>query len=282
MTLGEWLDGARDAITRARGEDYFSDAGWLLCGTVRLPYSALSRFKDQPLTEKERNMLDRMLERRVSGEPMQYILGTEGFMGLPFQVDSRVLIPRADTETLCDFALNAVKGRTDLEVLDLCTGSGALAVALAKRLPSARVCASDLSEDALAVARENAARHGVKVEFLQGDLLEPVDGRTFDLIVCNPPYLTKEDMDAVSEEVRREPSMALYGGPDGLDFYRRLAKEAPGRLKPGGLLAMEIGEGQAGSVEALFGGFLTGRVKDMSGIDRVVYGRRETDAEPRI
>ena len=159
-------------------------------------------------------------------------------------------------------------------MLDLCTGSGALAVAIAAHHADARVTATDICADALAVAQGNARRCGVSIEFLQGDMFEPVKGRRFDLIVCNPPYLSAADMRALQLEVRHEPALALYGGHDGLDFYRRIASALPGHLNPGAVAMLEVGAGQAADAKALLAasmphGLITAR-KDLAGIERVL------------
>lgn len=158
--------------------------------------------------------------RREAGEPLQYVEGFAFFMGRRFRVDERVLIPRPDTEILAERALQYLEALPAPRVLDLCTGSGALAVTIAAQRPDARVVACDISEEALCVARENAA--GLNVAFARGDLFAAVEG-AFDVIVCNPPYLTAEDMLSLQREVRYEPALALRGGADGLDFYRRIA-----------------------------------------------------------
>ena len=188
-------------------------------------------------------------------------------------MDSRVLIPRQETETLCELGLAHLHGIRAPRVLDLCTGSGALAVAIKTECPRAEVTAADLSADALDVAMENARRNGADVRFLQGDLFAPVAGERFDLVVSNPPYIPSADCDTLQPEVRREPRMALDGGNDGLCFYRRIVAEAPAHLTTGGMLAVEVGDGQAAAVAALFASAgLTGTAvhNDLYGMARVV------------
>lgn len=202
--------------------------------------------------------------RRETGEPLQYILGEWEFMGLPFKVGAGTLIPRPETELLCELALKEKNnGRC---VLDLCCGSGCVGVSLAK-LGGAEVTFSDISPEALAYAKENAALNGVNGTFLQGDLFAPVTGR-FDLITVNPPYLTASEMAGRQKELTFEPELALYGGEDGLIFYRRLAAEAPTYLAPGGRLLMEIGCTQGEALRTLFPGSII--YKDLAGLDRVV------------
>ena len=207
-----------------------------------------------------------LLDRRRAGEPLQYILGEAWFMGLRFYVDERVLIPRQDTELLCERAVE-LKPR---KALELCVGSGAVAVSL-QRLTGCEMTATDISVDALDVARQNADANGANVRFLQGDLWEAVPkGEAFDCILCNPPYLTKGDMEALQTEVRREPALALFGGEDGLDFYRRLRAGFAEHLLPGGRLLLEVGAGQVEGVQKLFAPYQTRVHLDLNGIGRVV------------
>ncbi len=225
------------------GEDARLEASFLLRASgFRSPY--------QNVSETDAERLEPLIERRLSGEPLQYVLGEWEFYGLPFYVDKSVLIPRPDTEILVETAIGLLsEDRRD--VLDLCCGSGCIGIALAA-CASARVTAADVSADALALAARNAQRNGVPLSTVQSDLLEAVEG-TFDLIVSNPPYLSAEEMDARDAALRFEPELALYGGEDGLDFYRRIAASYRRYLKPGGSLLLEIGMTQKEAVEAMFG-----------------------------
>lgn len=250
------------------------DADWdaraLLEHALSIPHSAFLHRLVSDVSEEEAQRYLALVDRRRNGEPTQYILGKTWFMGLEYAVDSRVLIPRQDTELLCEEALAFAKNRSANCALDLCTGSGALAVALAV-LGGLTVTATDLSPDALCVARQNAENHRAGIDFRQGDLMDALKpDEKFDLIVCNPPYLTQKDMEELQAEVRLEPSMALFGGEDGLIFYKRLAAGAKTHLKPGGALLMEIGSAQGESVPALFDGWKTRVMKDLNGLDRVV------------
>lgn len=277
MTLDSWLKYAREQLEASDDPDAEWDARVFLCAVTGLELSSLRFESARELPPDKEQQLEQMLLRRKNGEPEQYIEGRAWFMGIELEVDPRVLIPRQDTETLCEFALETIKELRCPRVLDLCTGSGALAVAIAKLRPDAQVTASDLSLPALEVAKKNAGRTGVMVSFLQGEGFEPLNGQAFDLIVCNPPYLSERDMRELQKEVRAEPEMALYGGEDGLDFYRSFSVQAGRYLRPDGVLAFEVGAGQADTVREYLiksGAASTGKVKDLCGIERVVYMRK--------
>lgn len=275
MTVRGYREKMIERLTLSGSPDPMADAEWLLCDALNCSRSILHFSLDDELTAPQESQLESWLFRRELGEPLQYIEGFADFMGLRFSVDTRVLIPRQDTETLCEFALNALQKMRSSTVLDLCTGSGALAVSIAKLCPSSSVTAADLSKDALAVAKQNAQAHDVHIEFAQGDLFDPLSGRLFDLIVCNPPYLTAEELSSLQMEVQREPRMALDGGTDGLIFYRRIALKAAAHLSQNGTIALEVGAGQAEDVRALLNKTMnpvrTGVENDLNGIPRVVW-----------
>lgn len=218
--------------------------------------------------------------RRRSGEPIQYITGEAEFYGLRFKVDREVLIPRPETEHLVEKVIELARGFERQRIADVGTGSGAIAVALASHLPAAQIHATEKSASSLKVARANAARIGVaeRVRFHEGDLLAPVAGKLFDLIVSNPPYVADGDRDSLSIEVRDyEPAKALFAGPDGLGIYRRLIPAAFDALFHERYLALEIGFGQEIAVHDLLGGAgFTGIefTRDLQGIPRVAIARR--------
>ncbi len=261
-------------LTEKGVENARREAEWLLCAATGLDRVGLYLNFEKPLNDQELTGFRALVARRGKREPLQHILGTQEFDGLSFEVSPAVLIPRHDTEVLIEEALRVVPHAKT--VLDIGTGSGCIAIALAHRLPQAVVVAVDLSTDALVVARHNAERNGVAVEFLLGSFLQPVAGRTFDLIASNPPYITTADLADLQPEVRDfEPRLALDGGQDGLDAYRVIIAEAPDFLNPGGWLLLELGAGQDGDVEALlvkagFTGVIT--AADNAGINRVVGG----------
>ena len=214
--------------------------------------------------------LRQAITRRRKGEPLQYILGEWEFMGLPFFVGPGALIPRQDTETLCEAALSWLKTRPGASVLDLCCGSGCIGVSLGK-LGGAKVTFADVSPEALALARRNADRNGVDGAFCESDLFADLPG-AYDLIACNPPYLTAAEMASCQKELTYEPTLALFGGEDGLNFYRRLAAAWADHVAPGGLLLLEIGHTQGAAVRGLFPGARI--LKDICGLDRVAWVER--------
>ena len=272
MTAGQLL--AQGVRTLEGQPDARWDARALLADALDAEPTALARRLTEEVSPEDEAAFRAGLERRAAGEPLQYILGKAWFMGLCFSVDARVLIPRQDTELLCEEAL-AFAGRTGArQGLDLCTGSGALAVALA-RLGGLEMTGADISGEALCVARKNACALGAQVRFFQGDLFEALPpGECYPLIVCNPPYLTEAEMRVLQPEVRREPALALLGGADGLDFYRRLRREAGPYLEEGGQLMMEIGSAQGAAVAELFAGWNPRVLRDLNGCDRVVVAEK--------
>ena len=260
MTVGEALRAldAREArllLARATG---FSEASVLAHPERELPAEAENRFRD-------------FAARRARGEPIAYILGEKEFYGLPLSVNPAVLIPRPETELLVERAL----ARKPSSVLDLGTGSGAIALAIKRHLPQARVVGVEAGMAALAVAARNAVKLGLDVEFRHGLWFEPVAGERFDLLVSNPPYVAKGDPHLAQGDLRFEPQSALVAGPDGLDALREIARAAPSHLNPGGWLLVEHGLGQDEAVRALLreAGLEDIRTwPDLSGIARVSGG----------
>jgi len=233
---------------------------------------------DRPLEAGELAAYRGLIARRAAGEPTSYLTGTREFYGRTFAVDPRVLVPRPETELLVEAVLQAVPRDAEVRVLDLCTGSGCVGITLALERPRARVLATDTSPGAVEVARANAAALGPadRFEARLGDLLAPVEGEPpFDVVVANPPYVPTGELPTLSPEVRREPPLALDGGADGLDVVRRIAEEAPRRLVPGGLLALEIGDGQGPAVHSLLeaAGYGSVRIeRDLARHDRLALG----------
>lgn len=234
---------------------------------------------DRPLSKDELSTYRGLIQRRLGGEPTQYLVGFKEFYGRRFFVDARVLIPRSETELLVEAALRDVPKDTPTRVLDVCTGSGCVAISIAAERPQASVWAVELMPGAMEVAKKNAEALQVdgRVTFFAGDLLAPLpEGAKFDVIVSNPPYVKAGDIPSLQKEVRAEPKEALDGGADGLRLIDRLITEALPRLKSGGLLAMEIGEDQGNAVKELLtraGGHDVRIEKDLARHDRLALAR---------
>ncbi len=238
------------AAAAARGVDRLDAQLLLLAALGRPPHDRawLTAHDQDPLAPQHGAAFARLCARRLDGEPVAYLLGEKEFHGLALAVDARVLVPRPDTETLVDWALLCVQHRTAPALLDLGTGSGAIALALAHARPDARVDALDASADALAVAQANAQRLGLRIGLARADWLDGADAG-YDLIASNPPYIAAGDPHLPA--LRHEPASALVSGADGLDDIRRIVAAAPGHLRPGGWLLLEHGYDQAGAVRAL-------------------------------
>lgn len=264
--LREILQDLKTAWLKQHGITQNINGAWLIAnGNL----SILPRFSEK---------FKSLIKRRVAGEPIQYITGETEFYGLPFRVTPDVLIPRPETEHLLEKVIELAARFEQPRIVDVGTGSGAIAVALAQKLPHAQIAATEISSRALAIARENAKRNGVDLRFLSGDLLAPVVGERFEIVVSNPPYVPETDRAMLSVEVREyEPALALFAGDDGLDVYRRLIPAAYGALVPSGYLVLEIGYGQSPAVTELLAraGFEQSKfVPDLQGIPRVACARR--------
>ena len=280
-TIGSLVKWATDDF-RARGiENPRLDAEVLVAFALGIDRTRVIIEAMRPLEPAELALLRDLVKRRRSREPIAYLRGEREFYGRTFHVDPRVLIPRPDTEALVEVALaRTTHVSLSMRQLDLCTGSGCVAITMARQRPTADVLASDLSADALAVARENAYRLGAyNVAFVESDLFASIPaGSRFDVITANPPYIASGDMPGLMPDVRDfEPRLALDGGPDGLELVRRIIEGAPAFLDEGGVLAMEIGAGEAPATRALFEshGYRDVAVeRDYGKIERVVSGVR--------
>lgn len=275
MRIGEACRAAAAQLRAAGVPDPAWDSGQLMSRVTGLA-PLMARLSEHELTAEEAAAFDALVQRRLQREPLQYILGTQDFCGRSFAVDGRVLIPRPETELLAERAVRALQDfGPGAHALDLCCGSGCLGITLALEAPSAQVDMADLSEDALAVTRKNAERLGAQVSLHQGDLWDAVDARQYQLIVSNPPYIPDADCLALQAEVMREPPMALKGGMDGLDFYRRIAAGLRKHLLPGGVLLLEVGFDQAERVAELLraAGCETACHEDYQHILRMVEAR---------
>lgn len=277
MTIAEWLKGAAEALEQSGCPDPAIDARWIAEDMLHMSPSSLRFESNNALTPGQQEEMDACLKRRIQGEPVQYILKRADFMGLQLYVDNRVLIPRQDTETLVEAAIVELQAMQTPRVLDLCAGSGAIGLSIKTLVPKADVTLSDVSSGALEVVRKNAHELGAAVTVRCGDLFKAVGKEKFDLIASNPPYIPSSELNSLQKEVGFEPKLALDGGLDGLDFYRRIAEEAPKHLNAGGCVYLEVGEGEARSVKELLEAALdcreAGIIKDLNGIERIVWAR---------
>jgi release factor glutamine methyltransferase len=280
-TTGELL---RDAATRLSpvSATPVLDAEVLLGHVLGRSRAWLRAHGEQPVTARHAARLESLLARRLAGEPVAYLTGRRGFWTLELEVDPAVLVPRPETELLVEAAVEALRGQQTPAILDLGTGSGAVALALAAELPDAEIVAVDTSVAALAVARRNAAAAGLgRVTFLPGHWFEPVGGRRFDAVVSNPPYLAVDDPHLAT--LGHEPPGALVAGPTGLEALEAIIAGASAHLLPGGLLLLEHGRDQGPAVRALclragFGSVET--LRDLAGLERVTRARRAASGMP--
>lgn len=254
------------------------DAEVLLADVLGVDRMGVYLKRDRPLSGEEVSRYREILRRRGRREPLQHIRGRQEFFSRDFGVDARVLVPRMETEGLVEAVLECLAGRDRPRVLDVGCGSGVIAATVALERPDARVAATEISTEALGVARENFERLGARVDLREGDLLGPFAGETFDAIVSNPPYIVAEEIESLEPEVRDfDPHFALDGGFDGLATFRRLIADAAGFLSPSGFLLVEVGAGQGGAVAELARGAGLADVmvrEDLTRVGRVVSGRK--------
>ena len=254
-------------LRKNRSCDYKVDAEWIVSFVLGISRSEVKAL--DTISENDLKRVKEMVERRAKGEPLQYVLGEQDFLSARIKCDGRALIPRFETEYMVDLVIKQTSH--EARVLDLCTGSGAIAIAIKLQRSDCSVTASDISDDALSLARENAELNGADIELVKSDMFNSISGE-WDTIVSNPPYITKSEMKKLSREVKSEPQIALYGGVDGLEYYRTIAREAHKRLNAGGMLFLEVGRGQAYAVaDMLVSNYRTVEVlQDLDGVDRIV------------
>ena len=278
--LQAWI-GARKRLQAAGVDQPVIDSRLLVEAAASATRLEIVTDPHRPISDDQAATLEGYVERRTRREPISHILGRKAFWKIMLRVTPQVLTPRADSETILDVVLEAFPPHAHFTLLDLGVGSGALLLAILAERPCARGLGVDVSEEALAVARENAANLDLdgRAALLRSDWTAGLGPETFDLVVSNPPYIPTADIDGLDPEVRdHEPRLALDGGADGLDAYRRLAAEALRVLRPGGLFAFEIGHDQSSAVQALFvaaGALGVRTVKDLATRDRVVTGRKK-------
>jgi len=284
-TIGRLLDWTAKFLVQKGSESPRLDAEVLLADVLKCERISLYTRYDEEASEESRQRYKDLIRRRIEGCPVAYLAGRKEFFSLKFEVNPSVLIPRPDTECVVIECLRLAKGMTGPRIVDIGTGSGAIAVVLAKQHQSAKVTATDVSPDALAIASRNAEKHGVssRIRFVQGDLLAPFPAdEQFDLIVSNPPYIPHDDIARLPAGVRDyEPHTALDGGPDGFEVFERLIEQARNHLAPGGRLVLEIGSPQeADACRRLLGrGYEVGKtILDGSGHPRVLVARWDPPA----
>lgn len=277
MTPRELIRAASQRLRLAGIPDPENDSSLLLSSLCGIAPLTLRLDEETRLDEDMLFRYESLVERRLTREPLQYILREAPFCGHLFYVDSRVLIPRPETELLCGWALEVLSGQKEPRILDLCCGSGCIGLSLKSARPDAAVTLSDLSADALFVAGINAQRLSLDVSYHEGDLLDGISSASFDLIVCNPPYIPAGDCEDLQPEVLYEPRMALDGGPDGLAFYRRLVASAYSVLPSGAALLMELGINESFAVSSLLAdsGYCSLKTRcDLAGIERMILAFR--------
>lgn len=274
MTYREAVEFGTKCLTDAGVPDAALDAWYLLQMVCRIERSYYYVHGEEDITQDAQKEYEIAVQKRAEHIPLQYIIGEQEFMGLRFKVNSNVLIPRQDTETLVEQVLKIVK--PGMKVLDLCTGSGCVLISVLKNAPELTGMGSDISKTALLVAKENAKLHEVDAEWVRSDLFDNIT-ETFDVIMANPPYIPTGEILSLMPEVRDfEPENALDGGADGIDFYRKIAGQVKDYLNPGGYVYMEIGYDQGEAVSELMrnAGFTEVEViKDLARNDRVVKGK---------
>lgn len=290
ITFGEILDVGIKRLKQANIADASIDAERLLMYLMNENRTFIYLHRNDGTDENHADAYFELIDRRAEGEPLQYIVGEQEFMGLSFNVNEAVLIPRQDTETLVETALSFAKNKKgSISILDMCCGSGAIAISMAYFLPKSKLTACDISEAALNVARSNAKKNGVekKINFIESDLYMPVQKKKpmkdkFDMILCNPPYIPSYVIPTLQREIKdHEPVAALDGGKDGLDFYRKMVTDSAVHLKKGGYILFEIGHDQADDVTALleeegcYKDIFTH--KDMARSDRVITAQLQSE-----
>ena len=279
MTIKELLN---QGIIMLKNEDIDgpkNKARSILQYTLKMSREHLIIYDNKEVTPEQRDEFTKNLKRLISGEPLQYITGVQEFMKLNFIVTKDVLIPQPDTEILVEEVINIAKSLENPTILDLCTGSGAIAISIAKNVPNCKIMATDISKNALEIAKQNAKFNGVlnNIEFIESNLFNKIKDQKFDIIVSNPPYIATEEINTLPKDVQQEPKLALDGGKDGLDFYRKISENAFKFLNRQGFLCLEIGYNQKRDViqiiEAQKRYVNTYSKKDLCQNDRVIVTR---------
>lgn len=277
MKIIDALNCAIKELEKANVENNKYEARAFLAHILGRPNEWIMIHINDEITKQDTVILEQYVERRIGGEPFQYIIGNCGFMGLDFIVNKNVLVPRADTEVWVERVIELAKETKASSILDLCTGSGCIAITLKKMLKDVLVYASDVSKEALKVASENAVRNDVEVKFICSNLFERFPADKFDIIVSNPPYIPREEIKKLARDVQNEPLLALDGGEDGLDFYRKIVKESKSFINENGYLVFEFGYDQVNQVKDILEGngfYICEIIKDYSGNTRAIISKK--------
>lgn len=276
MKIKDTLKQGVEILKQANIEDAILKARILLSFILKKKKEYLIVHDEEELTSEVYKSFMEKIKRLENNEPIQYITNKQEFMGLELYVDKNVLIPQPDTEILVQEVISLVNNRKNLKILDLCTGSGAIVISLGKLLKKSELFASDISEQALKIAEKNSVQNNINVSFIKSDLFENISEK-FNIIVSNPPYIETKVINTLSKEVICEPIIALDGGDDGLEFYRKIIKNAKSHLIEDGYLALEIGYNQKEKVEEIFKIYKYKNIyskKDLSGNDRIVVAQK--------
>lgn len=277
MSIQELLEIGVNKLKEHNIETPIVIARRLMCFFLDKDKVYLILHSDEQVKEDKKIAFLEAIEKLVNDIPIQYIINKQEFMKMEFYVDENVLIPRQDTEIVVQEAINIINDNKLQDVLDMCTGSGAIAISIAKYTSASKIIASDISKKSLSIAKKNATKNEVldRVQFVNSNMFKNIDEK-YDLIISNPPYIRKQDINNLDENVKKEPIIALDGGEDGLSFYRIIEKEAYNHLKENGYLVLEIGYDQKNEVMEIFSEKYTDIVckKDLAGNDRVIICRR--------
>lgn len=280
ITIKQLVDGAKARFDAKGVDEALAHAELIAAFAFNKSRTYIRAFGQNVVYEKEENLFNKIVEEKLSGKPLAHIIGEAEFMGRLFSVGPTVLIPRPETEELVEETIKNLPLKRPSRILDLCSGSGCIAISLAFTFPSAEIIGADISPEALQVARKNAENMnlGRKVNFVQSDIFENIEEK-FDFIISNPPYIPTDVIATLSPEVRNEPCLALDGGPDGLEVIRKITSSAPSYLEPGGLLALEIGCAQSEKVLKFFNAEeweAPFSRKDFAGIERFIFARKKS------
>lgn len=279
MTINEVLNQAVIMLKNENIEAPKNKARMLLQATLKKSREYLMIYDTKEITSEEREKYIKNVKRLIQGEPLQYITGRQEFMKINFLITKDVLIPRPDTEILVEEVIKISENIKNPVILDLCTGSGAIAISLAKYIKNVHICAVDISSKALKIAKKNAELNGVKnnIDFIESNLFDKIKDKKFDIIVSNPPYIETDTIKKLSKEVQKEPKIALDGGKDGLDFYRKISNNGYRFLKRQGFLCLEIGYNQKNTVKQILENkkrYVNIRcIKDLCENDRVIIAQ---------